>query len=473
MPTKKRKRAFSIKNQPNVLADQLEIPRPQNGYALPYYTRNGVDTEFLISNPNMSVVSGTLVVFGPECRIVKKLRIRLNPNCTQNFFIHPIVPDHAGHIILIVSLPVIVHILYNQQDDHVIVGGALADRDNLFQWAPDEKARTYGFGYRARPLGSGTLDGAVFVSNPNPNPLTGLITFFDEQCELIARKEIHIEPGCTEEYPFPQGHYGYGRIQVSNQAAINLLHFTDRAQVLATAELLGEANRLEGLPDPPEPGTKILFDDTHGCRPGLVGDWSAYEAALTAAGYTVTHHTAGAITLATLQNYDVFVVSMARMNYSAAEKQAIADFANAGGGVMIVQDFGNAPWTLPTRDVLNIFGANDDNNMVEDPTNNDGSPAWVIFDYQRNFLAHPIVNGWKYFSVNAVCSLSGAGGWATIVQTDNDLVPPVRPVLIGRSFGSGRVLAFGDFNTWANHMIGDYQNELFGVRCAEWLLFRI
>jgi hypothetical protein len=472
MPTAKSEKKPKIKNKAHLLADRLEIPRLQSGYALPYYTRQGIDTEFLISNPNMGVVTGTLIVFGRECRVVEKLRFDLGPNCTQSFFIRPIVPDHAGHVILVASLPVIPHTLYHLEEQ-VVVGSALADRDNLFRWSPDEKARTYGFGYRALPLGAGTLDGSVFVSNPNSTTLTGLIAFFDQRCELAERKEIAIEPGCTEEYPFPQGRYGYGRIQVSNQAAINVLHFVRDGRSLAAAELLGEANRLEGPPEPPKPGTKILFDDTHGCRPGLIGDWTDYEAALTGAGYTVAHYNAATVTLADLQNYDVFVISMARSYYSNAEKQAISDFANGGGGVMVVQDFGNAPWTLPTRDILNMFGANDDNNIVTDPTNNDGNPGWVIFDYQRNFLPHPITNGWKSFRVDAVCSLSGGGGWTTIVETDDDSTPVRRPVVLGRGFGSGRVLAFGDSNTWANHLLGAYENQLFGIRCAEWLLFQI
>ena len=483
MQNTRKSQPFRIKNQPHTLADRVKIPRPQSGYALPYYTRNGIDTEYLISNHSMSVVSGTLIVFGPECRVMERLQFDLLPDCTYNVFMRPIVPNHAGHIILVVSLPVVVHVMYNREEDRGIVGDALADKDNLFHWRQGEKTRTYGFGYRALPLGPDTLDGAVFVSNPNAIPLTGVITFFDQDCELVVRKKIAISPGCTEEYPFPQGRYGYGRIQISNQAAINVLHFAASAHGLTAAELLGEANLIEVPPEPPKPGNKVLFDDTHGCRPGATGDWTDYETALIAAGYTVAHHTAPTVTLADLQAHDVFVIAVARGFYDPAEKQAITSFVSGGGGLMIVQDYGippptpAAPWSAPTREVLNLFGANDDNNMVQDAIHNNSAsynpPFAVIFDYQRNFLTHPIVNGWKYFGIDAICSLSGGTGWTTIVETDDDSIPVRRPVLLGRSYGSGRVLAYGDSNTWANYLIGSYENKLFGIRCAEWLLFRI
>jgi hypothetical protein len=45
--------------------------------------------------------------------------------------------------------------------------------------------------------------------------------------------------------------------------------------------------------------------------------------------------------------------------------------------------------------------------------------------------------------------------------------------VVVRGLGAGRVLAFGDSNTWANHLIAHLDNRKFGVRCAEWLLFQI
>ncbi len=54
---------------------------------------------------------------------------------------HHMVPNHVGHTILVVSLPVIVHVLYDREEDRAIIGDAFADKDNLFHSLPDQKAR--------------------------------------------------------------------------------------------------------------------------------------------------------------------------------------------------------------------------------------------------------------------------------------------------------------------------------------------
>ncbi len=476
MATKKKTKTSAAKSTAltNKLADQLEVARPSLTYILPYYTVDGSDTEYLISNPNQLAVKVVLAVFGKNCKIVEQQKFTLKPNCTKSFRLKAIVPDHAGHSILISSLHLISHILYLRQDDIAVVGGELSGRDNLFTWLSPEKSRTYGFGYRALPLGNDTLSGSVFLSNPHSTGLTGQLVFYDQKCRATERRRVSVKPGCTMEYPFPKGRYGYGRIQVSSQALINVLHFTESSKGIAAAELLGETNRLTVPPTDPKPGSKILFDDTHGCRPGVTGDWTEYETALINAGYTVAHHPGPTVTLAALKKHDVFIIAIARSSYSNAEKKAISDFVNQGGGLLIVQDFGNAPWSIPTREILNYFGANDDNNFINDPTNNVGGQIDdVVFDYQRNFLGHAITNGWKYFHVDAATSLSGGSGWNVIVETDDDSVPSRRPAVIVRSMGSGRIVAFGDSNTWANHLINNLENKLFGVRCVEWLLFRI
>lgn len=456
------------------LADRLKLTRMQRAYALPYYTIGGTDTEYLISNPNRDPVKVALLVFGKKCRIEKKKQFTLKPDCTKSLLLRAIVPDHAGHAILISSLDLICHLLYLRKKDIAVVGGELAGRDNLFSWKDKQISRTYGFGYRARALGHDTLGGKVFISNPNSTRLAGQLVFYDQKCRGIRPQRILIKPGCTAEYAFPKGRYGYGRVQVSDQAVINVLHFTASSKGLAAAELVGESNRLAMPPTDPKPGKKILLDDTHGCRPGVTGDWTEYEAALVSAGYTVAHYTAPSVTLAALKKHDMFAIVIARSSYTTAEKKAISDFVNQGGGLLIVQDFGNAPWSVPTREILNYFGANDDNNFIHDPTNNVGGQIDdVIFDYQRNFLGHQITNGLKQFHVDAATSLSGGEGWTTIVETDDDSVPSRRPAVIVRSFGSGRIAAFGDSNTWADHLINNLENKHFGIRCAEWLLFRI
>lgn len=457
------------------LANGLLAARTLRAYALPYYTRNGGDTEYLISNPNPSPVIVQLAVFGKECKLRKKLKFELNPNCTRSIRLRAIEPEHASFCVVMVKEDeLVIHLLYARGGDIAIVGGELAGRDNIHEWK-NEKSRTYAFGYRTVSLGQDDMEGAVFVSNPHGAMLTGQIVFYGQDCKVVAKKRVLIRPGCTQEYPFPKKDFGYGLIEVSAQAVINVLHFAMSAKGITTAELVGEANQVTLPSEPPKLRSKVLFDDTHGCRPGLVGDWTQFESALNSAGFTVAHHTSSTVTLMALQQHDAFVVATARAAYTAAEKQAIVDFVNGGGGLLIVQDFGNAPWSGPTREILNLFGANDDNNFMQDPTNHfiPGQIDDVVFDNQRNFLPHPIVNGWNDFHVDAAASLSGNPSWTTVVETDDDSTPPRRPAVIARAFGTGRVVAFGDSNTWANHLIANLDNQRFGVRCIEWLLFRI
>src|SRR4029453_16161737 len=82
------------------LADGLLVTRTLRAYALPYYTRNGVDTEYLISNPNPSAVSVQVAVFGKECKLRKKLEFGLKPNCTRSIRLRAIEPEHASFCVV-------------------------------------------------------------------------------------------------------------------------------------------------------------------------------------------------------------------------------------------------------------------------------------------------------------------------------------------------------------------------------------
>jgi hypothetical protein len=441
--------------------------------ALPYFTRAGGDCEYIFSNPTASAIAADLYVFGKECTVAKHLELQINPRCSKSVQIAPIVPGHAGHAVLIATGQPIAHLLYMIKG-LIVTGGELAGNDNLSQWRQNEKSRTYGFGYRTAALGHDSMFASLFVSNPSSALLSGSVSFFDARCETAATRKFRVKPWCTLELKCPANTYGFGRITLSHQAVMNVLHFSKVMNGLTAAELLGESNQIDMPVDPPQPRTKVLFDNTHQCRPGAVGDWGTYAQALAAAGVSVTQHTSGAITAAVLNQHHAFVIAMARVSYTQSEKDAITNFVNQGGGLLIAQDFGNAPWSPPTREILNLFGANDDNNTAQDPTNNDNNnPTSIVFDASRNFFAHPITNGISDFSVGATATLSGAGGWNPVVETDDDSTPVRSPVLIARAFGQGRVVAIGDSNIWADHLIADRQNKDLGVRCVKWLLFSI
>lgn len=186
------------------MADRVAVSRRQLGYAIPYYTRGGGDTEYLISNPNGHTLTAALFVFGKQCKVAKGIRFRLGPHCTKTFRLRPIVPEHAGHSVLIADDEMIVHLVYLSGKNIAVVSGELAGRANLLGWHSAERARTYGFGYRALPLGPGPLNGAAFVSNPNGFPLAGLLVYFDQRCRPVKQQRVAIKPGCRVPLPARQ-----------------------------------------------------------------------------------------------------------------------------------------------------------------------------------------------------------------------------------------------------------------------------
>lgn len=449
----------------------------QRRYALPYYTRLGGDTEYLISNPGSVTVTGSLIVYGPECVPVgEPIRIKVGPQCTQPIRVRSVVAEHAGHALLATDQVAVIAIHYVRKD-LALVGSALAGSDAVVSWPPKTRTLSYGFGYRTLPFGADTLDGSLFVSNPNTVNLNGVLRLFNERCESAFAGKFAIRPGCTREFRFPPGHYGYGQVSISAPAVLNLLHFAKSVGGLAAAELIGAANRV----DEARPlGTGLLIDYTHDCRSQATGDLTKWESALVAAGNKVDRLLTGPITAAALQPYRAFVIVAPRVGYGSAETQAISDFVTAGGGLLIVGDHGadpaviTMPWSWPTRSVMGAFGVIDDNNIAEDALHNDGGIAGnVRFEAQRCFKPHPIVAGLKEISVYATCTFSLAGGWTTVVETDSDATPPHQPVLIERGVGAGRVVIFGDSNSATDTEIGKYENEAFALRCADRVLFKI
>ena len=96
-----------------------------------------------------------------------------------------------------------------------------------------------------------------------------------------------------------------------------------------------------------------------------------------------------------------------------------------------------------------------------------GDTPWTARCRAWEKVARPATSG-----VSA-STFSTAAGWTTVVETDGDAVPANQPVLIERGVGTGRVLVFGDSNTLANYVIGNHDNQAFGVRLGDRVLFKI
>ena len=228
--------------------------------------------------------------------------------------------------------------------------------------------------------------------------------------------------------------------------------------------------------------SRILYDQrTTATTSRAVPDtqWSQLNSSLTAGGLAVAYHahTNGRLTAAALQQSDLVVIRPHDYTYDAAEKQALLDFVNQGGAMMVAGEWGPSIPSAPTIDLLAHFGATYESNTIMDAAHSAGGyPSWVVYSAARNFIAHPINAGLAGLQSAAGSSLSGTQ-WQAILESDDDATPPRRPAVIVREMGSGRVFAVGDTNIWSNDdlygpKISVADNRRFAIRSVNWLLSR-
>lgn len=132
-----------------------------------------------------------------------------------------------------------------------------------------------------------------------------------------------------------------------------------------------------------EPECKVLFDETHspsGNGPGsytIEDIFSEWAALLESQGMTVESITTGPITYDVLKNYGVVVIPEPTEDYTDAEINAIKQYVNNGGGLLILGEWGPFATGQGIYPVVNEIAAefdmvfNDD--TVYDPMHHDGS----------------------------------------------------------------------------------------------------
>jgi hypothetical protein len=217
----------------------------------------------------------------------------------------------------------------------------------------------------------------------------------------------------------------------------------------------------------------VLFDARSGAGQSNAGLWPEYKSELMARGYSISYHTSGEITPSELTQCNVYVIIAYQYQYTAAEKQALSDFVNAGGGLLVSSE----SWGLPfeaARDLLDAFGATPEQNMVVDPTNHEFEEFWVVYDAQTHFITkcHPVVKGVSKIRLDAAATFTGPG-WDALVNTDDDATPPNRSVVMGKAIGQGRMIAIGDQSVFAASGLPVHDNKRFVLQLMDWLCFRI
>ena len=128
--------------------------------------------------------------------------------------------------------------------------------------------------------------------------------------------------------------------------------------------------------DSTEKGLSVLLDQRNGGGGGVgsLAEWvwglthaGDFCSALMARGYSTEFHTSGEITLSKLTEHDIYAIATYTYHYTASEKQALVDFVNAGGGLLIAGDACN--YESAAQGILGVFGVTGDWDIVHDSTN--------------------------------------------------------------------------------------------------------
>ncbi len=222
-------------------------------------------------------------------------------------------------------------------------------------------------------------------------------------------------------------------------------------------------------------GYTVLWDTSHGVAGATngVGGYQPdgyYSELVTLLGDDFTVNTTSlGFTDNNLAATDVAVVcitSAFTSSYTAAEAISLANFVDAGGGLLI----------MGTQPFLN--GGNGNNN-IQPVANMLGITLAVIGDafkavsYTPDALEHPVFAGFTeteriYMPVAGEITTIGANGFALVQdQATGDIF------IAGADYGSGRVIALGDFNMFSQMSNtlnrGDYQNAEFALNTFNWL----
>lgn len=227
------------------------------------------------------------------------------------------------------------------------------------------------------------------------------------------------------------------------------------------------------------------------------GGNSAWAVALVKAGYTIESLTpcAASITFGNagnpqdLSNYSVFIVNEPNTVFTAAEKTAILNFVNAGGGLYMGADHGLPTPADRNGDGFNStdvwtgllsatdpFGIQFNNDEITGVTSNFVSATDPIISGLAGTVASTSFNQGASLSTNTCGNASVIG----VVYTSGVALPSTNAVRVARaSYGAGRVVGVGDssptddgtgdpgdvlFNNW-----GDYNNSTLILNATYWL----
>jgi hypothetical protein len=238
-------------------------------------------------------------------------------------------------------------------------------------------------------------------------------------------------------------------------------------------------------PAPPSP-TQILFDETHNEYFRIDSGLATLTSELRKAGYTVSPSKSGPITQQTLSDYDILVIpepGTPPKPFTNQEIETISGFVRDGGGLLLIAlgwswvDYSGRPiHENPANQLGREFGMVVNDDLIVDPTNNDGDEGYPLF---HTFANHPIVKDLDVLVSGTDSSLTISGSALAIVWGDEDAYSTYHeqvykrgqypPVAAASEYGLGRIVYLGHAAFWDDDRLYKYDNLQFALGVFEWL----
>jgi thermitase len=193
----------------------------------------------------------------------------------------------------------------------------------------------------------------------------------------------------------------------------------------------------------------ILFDQTHGTDDIL--SYNAWIENLTSEGYVV-NNLYGAITEATLEKYDAFVIPQATIAYSPNETYTIHNFVLNGHSLLVIG--GNNPYMY--TNLTDFAGI-----------------TWQIANVEfsgfcNDVTSHPITNGvTSIFFLQTALILSVASPAESIIRN-----PLGTTMLAVSEVGYGKAVVISTGGSFTDSTIGSADNMRLAMNIMEWLAFK-
>ncbi len=154
---------------------------------------------------------------------------------------------------------------------------------------------------------------------------------------------------------------------------------------------------------------------------------------------------------------------------SDAEIDAIADWVDAGGGLIVLGETEQDKYGNNLNELLDRFGIEIENATVQDYENHRGdAPSWVLAE----LVESPTSTGADPLAgVSEACfyragTLALSNGAEAIARTFASAAPPTAPLAAVTHHGEGRVVVLADSDLFGDDCIGALDHEAFWVNLA-------